>query len=71
MEGINMPGINGKGLSGNGRMTGELRGVCKQTETGNTDQPQSATVYCVPSKGRGLGRCKSGAGKGQCRNGNR
>lgn len=59
-----MPGMNGKGPLGNGRMTGGQRGVCKQTETDKTDQPQGATVDFVPGKGRGLGRCQGGAGRG-------
>ena len=38
-----MPGMNGKGPLGNGPLTGGQRGVCKQTGTDKTDQPQDTT----------------------------
>jgi hypothetical protein len=71
-----MPGMNGKGPLGNGPLTGGQRGVCTQTGTDKTAQPQGATVGVLPRpQGQGLGRCQGGAGrglgKGKGRGGNR
>lgn len=74
-----MPGMNGKGPLGNGRLGGRQRGVCNQPEKDSTDQPQDTAVDAVPGQGRGLGRCQGGMGrgagkgqgKGQGRGGNR
>ena len=70
-----MPGMNGKGPLGKGPLTGGQRGVCKQTPTDKTDQPQGTTADIVQGQGRGLGRGQGGAGrgagKGQGRGGNR
>jgi hypothetical protein len=70
-----MPGMKGKGPLGNGPLTGEQCGVCKQTETEKTNRPGDHTLDVVPGQGQGLGRCRGGAGrgagKGQGKGGNR
>ena len=59
-----MPGMDGRGPSGKGPLTGGQRGVCKQTGTGKINLPQDATDELVPLQGQGIGRCRGGAGRG-------
>ncbi len=59
-----MPGMDGKGPLGNGPLSGGQRGNCNQTGIDNSDQGQDATGGGVPRQGRGLGRCRGGAGRG-------
>lgn len=59
-----MPGMNGKGPSGKGPLTGGQRGVCIKNGIDKTNLPEGTTADAAPLQGQGMGRCRGGAGRG-------